>query len=123
MALRLVVWPLQGLALATFWSCCMMISPARAAAFGAGLGRALGPRFRWHRRLRNNLATALPDASGERVAAMAREVWGNFGATVAEYAHLGTIADRAFAEHVEVVVHPGVEIARARGRPLVFVTA
>jgi KDO2-lipid IV(A) lauroyltransferase len=122
-ARRLVVWPLQGLALATFWSCCAMMSPERAAALGARLGRALGPRFRWHRRLRDNLAIALPHASREEIRALAREVWGNFGATVAEYAHLRTIADRGFAEHVEVVVHPGAAIARARGRPFIFVTA
>lgn len=119
----LTLWPLQGLALATFWSCCAAMSPERAAAFGARLGRSLGPHFRWHGRLQDNLAIALPHASGDQVAAIARAAWGSFGATLAEYAHLGTIADRRFAEHVEVILHPGVEAWRERGRPFVFVTA
>jgi KDO2-lipid IV(A) lauroyltransferase len=120
-ALRLIVWPLQGLALATFWGCCATMSPERAAAFGARLARAVGPRFHWHRRLRDNLAIALPHASPERVEALARAAWGSFGATLAECAHLETIADRKLAEHVEVVIHPGVEVGR--GRPFIFVTA
>ena len=122
-ALRLVVWPLQGLALATFWGCCATMSPERAAAFGARIARSLGPRFRWHARLRDNLAIALPGASPERVEELARAAWGSFGATLAEYAHLGTIAERRFDEHVEVGLAPGVEACRESGRPFVFVTA
>ena len=122
-AVRVIVWPLQGLALALFWSCCAAMSPERAAALGSRLGRALGPWLRRHRRLSDNLAIALPHASGEEVAAIATEVWGSFGATLAEYAHLETIADRRFAEHVEVVLAPGIEAWRGRGRPFIFVTA
>jgi Kdo2-lipid IVA lauroyltransferase/acyltransferase len=120
---QLILWSLHGLALALFWWCCACMSPERAAAFGAGLGRALGPRSHRHRRLSNNLAIALPRASNEQVAAIAREVWGSFGAMLAEYAHLETIAERKFDEHVEVVVQPGVEACRGDGRPFVFVTA
>jgi Kdo2-lipid IVA lauroyltransferase/acyltransferase len=122
-ALRLIVWPLQGLALATFWGGCATMSPERAAAFGARLIGTFGPWFRWHRRLRDNLAIALPQASPERVEALARAAWGSFGATLAENAHFTTIADRRFDEHVEVVLSPGVEACRDRGRPLIFVTA
>jgi KDO2-lipid IV(A) lauroyltransferase len=119
----LLIWPLQGLALALFWSCCAVMSPERAAAFGAWLGRALGPRFHWHRRLRDNLAIALPHASADQVETCARAAWGSFGATLAEYAHFGTIADRAFHQHVEVILHPGIEAQRNGGGPFVFVTA
>ena len=122
-ALRLIVWPLQGLALATFWSICAAMGPERAATFGARLARAFGPRFRWHGRLRDNLAIALPNASPERVEELARAAWGSFGATLAEYAHLRTIADRRFDEHVEVALAPGVDASRASGRPFIFVTA
>jgi KDO2-lipid IV(A) lauroyltransferase len=122
-ALRAIVWPLQGLALALFWSCCVAMSPERAAAFGAALARAFGPRFRWHERLRANLAIALPQASPERVEALARAAWGSFGATLGEYAHFGTIADRHFDQHVEVVLEPAVAACRRSGRPFIFVTA
>jgi KDO2-lipid IV(A) lauroyltransferase len=122
-ALRLVVWPLQGLALLLFWSCCRTLSPERAALFGARLGRALGPHLRWHGRLRDNLTIALPHATTKRREALTQAVWGSFGATLAEYAHFKTIVDRRFDEHVEVVLGPGVEAYRGRPRPCVFVTA
>jgi Kdo2-lipid IVA lauroyltransferase/acyltransferase len=99
------------------------MSPEWAAALGARLGRALGPRLHWQRRLRANLAIALPHATADQVETCAREVWGSFGATLAEYAHFGTIAERAFERHVEVVLHPAVEARRNGGRPFVFVTA
>jgi KDO2-lipid IV(A) lauroyltransferase len=122
-ATRFLLWPLQGLALALFWWCCAAATPERAAARGARLGRSIGPRLHWHRRLRDNLTVALPHATAEQVEETAREVWGSFGATVAECAHLEAIAERAFGRHVEVVLQPGVEAARGRGKPFIFVTA
>ncbi|HSA79663.1 MAG TPA: lysophospholipid acyltransferase family protein [Geminicoccaceae bacterium] len=122
-ALRLIVWPLQGLALALFWSCCRAMSPARAAAFGARLGRAFGPHLRWHGRLRANLAIALPHAPSERVEALAQAAWSSFGTTLAEHAHFGTIVGSDFDEHVEVVLAPGLEACRGRPARFVFVTA
>jgi KDO2-lipid IV(A) lauroyltransferase len=99
------------------------MSPERAAAFGERLGRALGPRTRWHRRLRDNLAIALPHAAAGRVETCAQVGWGSFGATLAEYAHFRNVADRAFDRHVEVVLDPGIEARRNDGGPFVFVTA
>jgi KDO2-lipid IV(A) lauroyltransferase len=122
-AVRLIVWPLQGLALALFWSCCGVMSPARAGAFGAWLARAFGPHLRWHARLRANLAIALPQAPPERVEALARAAWGSFGTTLAEYAHFGSIVGRHFEEHVEVVLAPGLAARRGPPGRFVFVTA
>ena len=122
-ATRFLLWPMQGLALALFWSCCAATTPERAARLGARLGRSIGPRLHWHRRLRDNLMVALPHATAEQIEGTARAVWSSFGATLAEYAHLETIADRAFGRHVEVVLHRGVEAARGRGEPFIFVTA
>ena len=122
-ATRFLLWPMQGLALALFWSCCAATTPERAAALGARLGRSLGPRLHWHRRLRDNLTVALPYATAAQVEAIARQAWGSFGATLAEYAHFETIADRAFGQHVDVILHPGAEAARTRGESFIFVTA
>ena len=99
------------------------MSPERAATFGARLGRAVGPQLHWHQRLRDNLAVALPHATGEQVEVLARAIWGSFGATLAEYAHFKSIADRDFEKHVEVVLPPSFAACRASGRPFVFVTA
>jgi Kdo2-lipid IVA lauroyltransferase/acyltransferase len=123
-ALRPLMWPLQSVALALFWARCAAMPPERAAAFGARHRRALGPRLHRHRRLRDNLAIALPHATADQVETYARAVWSSFGATLAEYAHFGLIAERAFDQHVEVVLHPGIAARRnGGGGPFVFVTA
>jgi Kdo2-lipid IVA lauroyltransferase/acyltransferase len=122
-AARFLLWPMQGLALALFWFCCAATTPERAAGMGARLGRSIGPRLHRHRRLRDNLTLALPRATAAQVEAIARQAWGSFGATLAEYAHFETIADRAFGRHVDVVLHPGAEVARGRGESFIFVTA
>ena len=54
---------------------------------------------------------------------MARDAWGNFGATLAEYPHLCDIAQRGFREHVDLVLCPEVAARCAAGLPSVFVTA
>jgi KDO2-lipid IV(A) lauroyltransferase len=122
-ALRLAVWPLEGLALGLFWFCCRLMSPRRAAVFGGWLGRALGPHSPRHRRLHDNLSIVLPHATSERVEALAQAIWGSFGATLAEGAHFKTIADAHIDEHVEVVFDPGAEACRGRPGPFIFVTA
>jgi KDO2-lipid IV(A) lauroyltransferase len=118
-----LLWPMQGVALALFWCCCAATTPERAAGLGARLGRSIGPRLHRHRRLRDNLAVALPHATAEQVEGIARQVWGSFGATLAEYAHFETIADRAFGRHVDVVRHSGAEAAGSRGGSFILVTA
>jgi lauroyl/myristoyl acyltransferase len=115
-ATRFLLWPMQGLALALFWSCCAATTPERAAAMAARLGRTIGPRLHWHRRLRDNLTVALPHATAEQVEDTAREVWGSFGATLAECAHFEAIADRAFRRHVDVVLPASRPLAGAESR-------
>lgn len=109
-AFRLVARPPQGLALTLFWACCAVMRPERAAAFGGHLGRALGPRSRRHRRLRNNLAIALPRATDNQLDVCAQGVWGSFGATLAEYAHFRTIAGRSLGLLVDLMVKNGERV-------------
>jgi KDO2-lipid IV(A) lauroyltransferase len=85
--------------------------------------RVVGPWLRWHAQLRGNLAVACPQASHQTLEALAREAWGNFGATLAEYPHLADIAGRNFDRHVELVVDPEVDRRVKAGQPLVCITA
>ena len=121
--LRRLAWPFQALLLGAFWTLCGRMSPARASAFGCRLLRVLGPRLSWHEQLRANLALACPQAGEAKLEALAREAWGNFGATLAEYPHLVTIASTDLERHVELVVDPAVERWIESRRPLVYVTA
>jgi KDO2-lipid IV(A) lauroyltransferase len=121
--LRCVAWPLQALGLAAFWALCGRLPVTRASALGRRLLRALGPRLSWDAQLRANLAIACPQAGPEALETLAREAWGNFGATLAEYPHLPAMAGRDSARHVELVIDPEVKRWIESGRPLVCVTA
>lgn len=121
--LRYVSWPLQALVLAAFWAICRALPVAQASHLGGRLLRRLGPRLSWHQQLLANLAMACPQARPEQLETLARESWSNFGATVAEYPHLGTMVKRGLERHLDQVVDPAVERWFETGRPLVFVTA
>src|SRR5918996_4149253 len=84
---RRLAWPLEALALAAFWQVCALLPAARASALGRGLMRLVGPRLPWHRSLHANLAVAFAAGGPARIEALARDAWGNFGATLAEYPH------------------------------------
>jgi Kdo2-lipid IVA lauroyltransferase/acyltransferase len=120
---RRVAWPLEALALAAFWQICARLPAERASALGRGLMRLVGPRLPWHRSLRANLAVAFAGEEPARIEPLARAAWGNFGATLAEYPHLTDIAQRAFREHVDLVLCPEVEARCKAGQPSIFVTA
>jgi KDO2-lipid IV(A) lauroyltransferase len=113
-----LVWPLQLAVVAAFWGGCAALPAAWAARFGAWLGRLAGPRLRYYARVRQNLAMALPTAGEAEIKQLADAASASLGATLAEYAHLGTLADRA-----ELVIDPQMQAYARRGRPAIFVTA
>jgi Kdo2-lipid IVA lauroyltransferase/acyltransferase len=119
---RRAAWPLEALALATFWQICALLPADRASALGRGLMRVVGPRLPWHRSLHANLAVAFADLGPARIEALARDAWGNFGATLAEYPHLTEIGRGRFRERVDLVLCPEVEARCRSGLPSVFVT-
>lgn len=121
--LRPLAWPLQAAALAGFWGVCRLLPVAWAGAFGRGLLRSLGPLTPWHEHLCLNLAAVAGEAGRERIDALARAAWGNFGATLAEYPHLGEIVARRPERHIELRIDPAVVAARDQGRPMIFLTA
>jgi KDO2-lipid IV(A) lauroyltransferase len=113
-----LIWPLQVAVVAAFWGGCAALPAARAAQLGAWLGRLVGPRLRYHARVRQNLAMALPSASDAEIDRLAQGAAASLGATLAEYAHL-----RALAQHADLVISPALQAYARRGRPAIFVTA
>ncbi len=69
------------------------LSPETASNLGGFLGRTLGPRLPVNERARRNLRLAMPELSGARVCEIIRGMWDNLGRVLAEYPHLGAIAD------------------------------
>jgi len=113
-----LIWPLQVAVVAAFWGACAALPAAWATRLGAWLGRTAGPQLRYYARVRQNLAMALPKASDAELDRFAGAALASLGATLAEYPHLGTVAQRA-----EVVIDPELLAYARRGRPAIFVTA
>jgi len=100
------------------------VLPADAAtALGKRLLMWIGPRQAKHRKVKENLRLALPEKSPQEIDAIARAVWGNVGALLAEYGHLEEICRRGPDERLETVVQGDIEAFRENGRAGIFVTA
>jgi KDO2-lipid IV(A) lauroyltransferase len=118
-AVAATVRVLEMLAARAFWGLCALLPVARASALGAALLRRVGPRLPKQRHVETNLARVLPEATAAERARVARAVWGNLGAVMAEYPHLRRIVD----ERVEVRFDPGVRELLRRDGPRVFCAA
>lgn len=120
--LRYLLWVLQTLPLLAFWGVAASFSPERASRLGRWLLERLGPHLHKQRHVLRNLQVAFPEHSPQELARVAREVWGNLGAVMGEYPHLGTISQVEGARRLEIVLEEGASIPTA-ARPVVMVTA
>lgn len=119
---RRLAWRVQALPLGLFWAGSSLLPPRLAAAAGSRLFRWLGPLTRKQRFVARNLELAYPELDTAERDAIARDVWSNFGAVLAEYPHLGRYA-AAGTDALETEVHPATRVFLGEGRPAVFVTA
>ncbi|HHH35338.1 MAG TPA: hypothetical protein ENK48_00745 [Gammaproteobacteria bacterium] len=119
-----LLWRQQALMLQSLWWLAGRLPPHRASRLGRRVLQTLGPRSRKHRHVVANLRMLCPDRDAGEIAALAREVWGNLGATLAEFAHFEAITgQRGAPAAVEVVCeHRDPDFLAAR-RPCVFVSA
>lgn len=116
----LPAWGGQAFFLRCFWLVVGAMSPERASATGSSLARLIGPHLRRHRRVRRNLAMVLPERRSDEIDRLARAVWSNLGAVLAEFPHLAAIC-RATGPHprLEVIDQTPVE----SNGPRIFVLA
>lgn len=118
--LRDAGWRLEAALLSLFWLLASRLRPARASALGRGLFRWLGPRTGKQRRVMSNLSIAFPDCERHGIETLAREVWGNFGAVLAEYPHLPVLTSPAC---IATEIDEETRRFLAHGDPAVYVTA
>ncbi len=121
--LRRISWPFQALVMRMVWLYWGHLSPEKASANGRRLLQWLGPRLPRHWRLRSSLSAAFTELSDDEIDEVARAVWANFGATLAEYPHLRRIAFSEPGKYMEIDEADAVRAWRESGRPVVFVTA
>lgn len=95
----------------------------RASALGRRCMSRLGPRLGKHRKLKANLERAFPERSAPELEQLAVAVWGNVGAALAEYGHLGRICRDAAGGRLEIVQRSDIRAFRPGGGPAIFVTA
>ena len=107
--------------MAVFWFVSRCLPVETAALAGQRLLRFIGPRLRRQRHVQRNLTLALRNRSAPEIEALTREVWGSFGAVMAEYAHLPEICRRGGDERVELVFKCDLETFRQPGKPAIFV--
>lgn len=93
----------------------------RASALGGWLARTLGPRLGASKKTRHNIDRAFPAMTAAEQAAVLAGAWENFGRTMAEYVHLGTLAAE-WEQRVEMVGAEHLHALATDGRPGIAMT-
>jgi len=122
-ALLRTVWRIEAVLLGAFDQASGKLSPDRASALGRRIMRTVGPHLDKTRHFRRNFSLAFPEKDPAQIDALVRGAWGNLGAVLAEYPHLGTITHTEAAQRCQVVIDHDLEVFKGRGRPAIFVEA
>ncbi|QJE73887.1 lipid A biosynthesis lauroyl acyltransferase [Aerophototrophica crusticola] len=93
----------------------------RASAFGGWLARGFGPRSGASKKALRNIALAFPEMTPEQHRDILAGAWENFGRTMAEYVHLGTLAAE-WDRRVELVGGEYLDQLAGDGRPGIAMT-
>jgi KDO2-lipid IV(A) lauroyltransferase len=121
--LRRARWAIEAGILGLFWWICARLPPDTASGFGRRLLRLIGPSLRKSTYMLRNLSLAFPDLNDDQKSDLIREVWGNTGAVLAEYPHLGRLVQAAVDNHFEVDPQVDLDAYRVGGKQAIFVTA
>jgi KDO2-lipid IV(A) lauroyltransferase len=116
------LWAIEALAVAASWGLLRALGPDRAVRAARAVTSRVGPRLRKSRNVRDNLAIMFPEKSAAERAVLEREMWGEWGALFADYAHIDRICD-AVQQRIEVAAPDWLHAHVRSGRPAVFVTA
>ena len=114
---------LEALGFRLFLRAAKTLGVERASAIGHRLLCFLGPRFPRHRKVLRNLEIAFPERDAAWRERTAVAMWGDFGRSLAEYAHLPELCRDGAEPRIAFVNHADTEALRLEGRPIVFVAA
>jgi len=109
---------LQAVLMGVFW----LLPVDWASGIAGSVTRWIGPRLPLSRRAMKHLAIAFPDMPEAERRRIVAAMWDNFGRMVAEYPHLGAIADPA-SGRIEVVGAERLDAVRRAGRPFIVISA
>jgi Kdo2-lipid IVA lauroyltransferase/acyltransferase len=109
---------LHSLVMGFFW----LLPLDWASNIGGWLTRQIGTRLPVNRRALKHLAIAFPDMPEAKRRRILDGMWDNLGRLIAEYPHLGRIADPA-SGRIEVTGAERLEAVRRAGRPFIIISA
>lgn len=118
-----LLWSFEGGLIAFFAGLIGLVSPDRATRIGRRLMRRLGRGMDKSRLMRRNLKLAFPDKQPQEIEQLLRDIWGNLGAIIAEYPHLGTICDSEADQRLAYEIKGDPQVFRDHNKPAVFVSA
>jgi KDO2-lipid IV(A) lauroyltransferase len=121
--LQSCLWRLESGILGAFWWWCSWLSPDQAVACGQGLLSRIGPHLAKHRQIKANLRVAFPEKDAAQLEVLARGVWGNLGAVLAEYPHLDAIIDAPTGQRLEVILKTDLTPYAGGKKAAIFVNA
>lgn len=113
----------EGMLLYLFWLVVRPMSAQHASATGRMLIRRLGPKTHKHRQLTSNLKLAFPNLDNEQRESLAGDIWGNFGAVMAEYPHLNTLIADGSPSFVNLTMDKDTLVILENKRPAIYVSA
>ncbi|NHZ69673.1 MAG: hypothetical protein GWP20_00360 [Thermotogales bacterium] len=113
----------EGIFLYLFWLLVRLLSPQHASVAGRILIRWLGPKTHKHGQVKQNLELAFPGLNNEQRESLARDIWGNFGAVMAECPHLDTLTAESSTPYVDVVMDKDTRAILESKRPAIYVSA
>ncbi|WP_340115827.1 lauroyl acyltransferase [Pelagibius sp. 7325] len=109
---------LQALLMGFFW----LLPVDWASGLGGWLTRQIGTRLSTSRRAMKHLAIAFPEMPEAERRVVVASMWDNLGRMIAEYPHLGTIADPA-SGRVEVLHAERMVGVQQGGKPFIGFSA
>ena len=72
--------------------------------------KTLGPYLTYKTEIfKHNLKLAFPNRTETEIEVLAREIWGNFGAVLAEYPHMKTMCSQEAQQRIETVIKGDIQ--------------
>lgn len=99
-----------------------LLSPERASNLGGWVARTLGPRLPFSKRIRRNLALAMPELPAREREAIVRASWDNLGRIFGEMPHLEAITGSGRVE-LDPAILERLRDAKGEGRAMIFIGA
>lgn len=113
---RYIGYPLEAMLVYALYGFFKLMPVDTASAVGGWIGRKIGNRLGANKKVRRNLANAMPELSTGQQDRIITGMWDNLGRIMGEYAHLGELD----GSRVEVIGVEHVDAARASGKPLIM---